>query len=85
MNCAEMLRNIFQFEKGHSGIHLARTDAATRVLFLKRPEHTLNYRACGQSMISTEIKSVLSRAKIILRVVQRTKQSFVILLAEHIR
>jgi hypothetical protein len=24
MNCAEMLRNIFQFEKSHSGSHLAR-------------------------------------------------------------
>src|SRR6267142_3840592 len=33
-------------------------DAAMRVLFLKRREQALNYRACGQSMISTGIKSV---------------------------
>jgi hypothetical protein len=35
MNCAEMLRNIYQFEKGHSGIHLARTDAGMRFVLEK--------------------------------------------------
>ena len=74
-----MLRNIFQFEKGHSGFTLRRTVAAMRVLFLKRRERALNYRACGQSMISARIDAAPSR-KGILHVVQRTRQSLVIFL-----
>jgi hypothetical protein len=79
MDGAEMLRNIFQFEKGHSGFTLRGTVAAMRVLFLKDVNGALNYRACGQSMISAEINAAPSQ-KDILHVVQRTKQSLVIFL-----
>ena len=79
MDGAEMLRNIFQFEKGHSGFTLRGAVAAMRVLFLKRRGRALNYRACGQSMISAGINAAPSR-KDILHVVQRTKQSLVIFL-----
>jgi hypothetical protein len=51
-----------------------------RAFFLKRREQALNYRACGQSMISAGINVAPSR-KGILHVVQRTRQSFVILLS----
>src|SRR6266850_4237100 len=61
MNGAEMLRNIFQFEKGHSGFTLRGTVTAMRVLFLKRRERALNYRACGQSMISAAINAAPPR------------------------
>jgi hypothetical protein len=57
MDGAEMLRNIFQFEKGHSGFTWRRTVAALRVLFLRRREQALNYRACGQSMIPARINA----------------------------
>jgi hypothetical protein len=51
-----------------------------RAFFLKRRERALNYRACGQSMISAGSNVAPSR-KDILHVVQRTRQSFVILLS----
>jgi len=79
MDGAEMLRNIFQFEKGHSGFTLRGAVAAIRVLFLKRRERALNYRARGQSMISAGINAAPS-LKDILHVVQCTKQSLVIFL-----
>ncbi|HMH74363.1 MAG TPA: hypothetical protein VK577_10425 [Bradyrhizobium sp.] len=62
---------------------MRRTDAAMRVL--KRYELALNYRACGQvnDLDGNQVRTLAS--KIILHVVQRTKQSFVMLLAEHIR
>src|SRR5258708_1825206 len=74
MDGAEMLRNIFQFEKSHSGFTLRGTVAAMRVLFFTRRERALNYRACGQSMISAGINAAASR-KDILHLVQRTKRS----------
>src|SRR5262245_21591568 len=50
--------------------------------FPKRRERALNYRACGQSMISAGSNVAPSR-KDILHVVQRTRQSFVILLSTY--
>jgi hypothetical protein len=61
MDGAEMLRNIFQFEKSHSGFTWRGTVAAMRILLLKRRERALNYRACGQSMISAGINTAPSR------------------------
>ena len=49
-------------------------------LFPERRERALNYRACGQSMISAGSNVAPSR-KDILHVVQRTRQGFVILLS----
>src|SRR5436190_1419856 len=55
---------------------LCGTDAAMRVSFLKRREQALNYRACGQvnDLDGSQVRTLAS--KIILHVVQRTKQSF---------
>jgi hypothetical protein len=82
MDGAEMLRNIFQFEKSHSGVTLRGAVAAMRVLFFIRRERALNYRACGQSMISAGINAAASQ-KDILHLVQRTKQSLVIFLGTY--
>jgi len=70
-----MLRNIYQFEKGHSGIHLARTQLGC-ALFLKR-RGALNYRAFSPSMIPVENEVLRSQTpqKNLLQVVQRTKQA----------
>ena len=85
MNCAEMLRNVFQFEKGHSGIHLARHRCrdARRVL----EEMSIGIELQGLwSVNDLDGNQVHTLAgKIIWHVVQRTKQSFVMFLAEHIR
>jgi hypothetical protein len=53
-----------------------------RAFFLKRRERALNYRACGQSMISAGSNVAPSRNDI-LHVVQRTRQGFVILLSTY--
>ena len=53
-----------------------------RAFFLKRRGRALNYRARGQSMISAGINVAPSR-KDILHVVQRTRQSLVILLSTY--
>jgi len=45
-----------------------------RILFFTRRERALNYRACGQSMISTGIDAAASQ-KDMLHLVQRTKQA----------
>jgi hypothetical protein len=77
-----MLRNIFQFEKSHSGVTLRGAVAAMRVLFFIRRERALNYRVRGQSMISAGINAAASQ-KDILHLVQRTKQSLVIFLGTY--
>jgi hypothetical protein len=41
------------------------TVAAMRVLLLKRREQALNYRACGQSMISAGMNAAPSRKGIL--------------------
>jgi hypothetical protein len=45
-----------------------------RVLFFTRRERALNYRACGQSMISAGIDAAASQ-KDMLHLVQRTQQA----------
>jgi hypothetical protein len=85
MNCAEMLRNIFQFEKGHSGIHLARNRCRDARLVLEEMSTGIELQGLRSvnDLDGNQVRTLGS--KIVLHVVQRTKQRFVIFLAEHIR